>query len=1175
MMPDISAFASLEPAVEGAVDTLGGIPLSAQGYVLAGLAEKDRPIIHICPSDRDMETTAAVCRFFAPQRPVLTFPAWDCLPYDRVSPSHAIVAQRINTLTQLAAAHTHAPRTSSLANEGGVPQPPPILITTIGAAIQKLPPREWLSEVSLVIRTGETLDRDLLVMFLTGNGYTRVSKVMEPGEFALRGGIIDLFPPGHEYAVRIDYFGDEIESLKTFDPLSQISSGTRDELTLQPVGEVMLRQEHIERFRSGYRGRFGAVTQEDPLYESISAGRRFAGMEHWLPLFYERLETLFDYLPEALITMDERARSTRYDRLELLQDYYQARGAARRKNEPAYHPLPPEELYLLEDAWQQRLASHCVLTFSAFHQQTTVHGNGEIGIKPAPDFSAIRKQPDGDIFAAVHSAIAARDKQIMIACTSQGSLERIKNILKDHHIHEDAGADLPPPAEHNRERVSFIILPIESGFETDHLFLLTEQDIFGERIIRTQKRKKPSEAFLAEAAAFSEGELVVHKEHGIGRFDGLITVDVHGARHDCLKLVYAGEDKLFLPVENMDVISRFGSESEGVPLDKLGGVAWQKRKAAMKKRLKLAAEQLLKIAAKRAEREAPILAPNPGAYSEFCARFPYVETDDQQSAIDDVLADLAQPKPMDRLICGDVGFGKTEVALRAAFAAVSAEQPVQVVVVAPTTLLARQHAENFRARFEGLPYTIRTLSRLVSTKQANDTRRELAEGGVDIVVGTHALLSRKIEFHNLGLVIVDEEQHFGVAQKERLKQLRANVHVLTLSATPIPRTLQLALSGVRELSLITTPPVDRLATRSFVMPFDGMVIREAILREMHRGGKSFYVTPRIKHISELRRSLQELVPEVKIAVAHGQMAAKELDDIMNAFYDGQYDVLLSTAIIESGLDVPTANTIIVNHAEMFGLAQLYQLRGRVGRGKIRAYAYFTLPHRKTFTAQAYKRLEVMQTLDTLGAGFTLASHDMDIRGFGNLLGEEQSGHVREVGVELYQSMLEEAITTLRRGKSQDEAAESVHDWSPQINLGRSVLIPESYIEDLDLRLSLYRRLAALETQEEIESFAAELIDRFGPLPAEVRQLLDVLHIKQLCKQAGVERIDTGPKGAVFTFRENRFARPEALLQYIASHPRHFKLRTDHKLVYMDRWQSEQERFDKINRSVEAIARLAA
>ncbi|MBM3618170.1 MAG: transcription-repair coupling factor, partial [Alphaproteobacteria bacterium] len=683
-------------------------------------------------------------------------------------------------------------------------------------------------------------------------------------------------------------------------------------------------------------------------------------------------------------------------------------------------------------------------------------------------------------------------------------------------------------------------------------------------------------------SSLTPGELVVHAEHGIGRFEGLVTVEVMGAAHDCLKLVYDGEDKLFIPVENIDVLTRYGSHDEEgeAKLDKLGGVAWQARKAKMKERIKIAAEALLKVAAARAIHPAPVLIPPQGVYDEFAARFPYVETEDQERSISEVLEDLASGHPSDRLVCGDVGFGKTEVAMRAAFAAASAENgKVQVVVVTPTTLLCRQHYANFKERFAGLPITIRQLSRLVTAKQATETRAGLKDGSVDIVIGTHAVLAKSIEFANLGLVIVDEEQHFGVVQKERLKALKHNVHVLTLSATPIPRTLQLALTGVRDLSLITTPPVDRLAVRSFVMPVDTLVLREAILREKHRAGRVFYVVPRIKDLPDVSRLLKEHVPEVRIAVAHGQMPPAELDEIMTDFYEGKYDLLLSTTIIESGLDIPTANTMIIHKADRFGLSQLYQLRGRVGRGKTRAYAYFTLPHGKTLTKQAMQRLEVMQTLDTLGAGFTLASHDMDIRGFGNLVGEEQSGHVREVGVELYQQMFEEAVASAKREQLKDAGKDlppPAERWTPQINLGISVLIPESFVPDLQLRLGLYRRMGSLHTNEEVDAFAVELADRFGQLPEETEHLLEVLKLKILCRMGGVEKVDVGPKGAVLAFRNDTFAQPEKLVTYLTRNPRSVKIRHDQKLVLMRDWKPDaKSRLAELTKALGDIAALAA
>ena len=589
-------------------------------------------------------------------------------------------------------------------------------------------------------------------------------------------------------------------------------------------------------------------------------------------------------------------------------------------------------------------------------------------------------------------------------------------------------------------------------------------------------------------------------------------------------------------------------------LDRLGGGAWQSKKARLKERIREMADKLIRVAAERALRRAPIMEPMPHAWEEFATRFPYQETDDQLSAIEDVLTDLGSGQPMDRLICGDVGFGKTEVAMRAAF--VAAMQGAQVAVIAPTTLLARQHYKSFAERFRGFPLQVRPLSRFVSAKDAKLTREGMKNGTVDIVIGTHALLAKDTRFRDLGLLIIDEEQHFGVAHKERLKQLRSDVHVLTLTATPIPRTLQLSLSGVRDLSIIGTPPVDRLAIRTYVSEFDGVTIREALLREHYRGGQSFYVVPRITDLPEIEDFLKTHVPEVSYIVAHGQMAAGELDDRMNAFYDGKYDVLLATTIVESGLDIPTANTMVIHRADMFGLAQLYQIRGRVGRSKTRAYAYLTTRPRKPLTATAEKRLRVLGSLDTLGAGFTLASQDLDIRGAGNLLGEEQSGQMRDVGYELYQSMLEEAIAKIRAGEAEGIVEEG--DWSPSIGLGVPVLIPENYVPDLDVRLGLYRRLSGLDGKVELEGFAAELIDRFGPLPREVNTLLLVVRIKAMCKKAGIAKLDGGPKGATVQFHNDKFASPVGLVEFIRDQKGLAKVK-DNKIVVRRDWKTDGDK----------------
>ncbi len=686
--------------------------------------------------------------------------------------------------------------------------------------------------------------------------------------------------------------------------------------------------------------------------------------------------------------------------------------------------------------------------------------------------------------------------------------------------------------------------------------------------MRPRRKQRSAVDVLTEATSLSTGDLVVHADHGIGRFAGLKTITVLGAPHDCLELNYAGGDKLFLPVENIELLSRYGADESDAQLDRLGGVAWQSRKARLKKRLREIASELIKVAALRQLKEAPAIAAPEGSYDEFVARFPYEETEDQDTSIEAVLGDLNSGRPMDRLVCGDVGFGKTEVALRAAF--VSAMNGLQVAVVVPTTLLARQHFKTFSERFKGLPIRVAQASRLVGSKELALVKEGLKSGLIDIVVGTHALLGKAITFGRLGLLVIDEEQHFGVTHKERLKRLREDVHVLTLSATPIPRTLQLALSGVRELSLITTPPMDRLAVRTYISPFDPVIVRDALRRERYRGGQTFYVVPRISDMEEVAEFLREAVPELTFARATGQLTPGEIEDVMSAFYDGKYDVLLSTAIVESGLDLPNANTLIVHRADMFGLAQLYQLRGRVGRSKTRAYAYFTLPIGKALTEAAEKRLKVLQSLDTLGAGFSLASHDLDIRGAGNLLGEEQSGHIREVGFELYQSMLEEAVATMKGGDM--EGAEDT--WSPTISLGTSVLIPETYVADLQLRLGLYRRLSTLETRAEIDDFAAELVDRFGELPEEVGHLLDVMEIKALCRQAGIAQVDAGPKGAVVAFRKNEFANPEGLIAFVQASRGHTKVQPDQKLVFRSEWDLPAERLKGVRALVAKLVEIA-
>ena len=1105
-----------------------GAPEGVDALVLVRRwAEHTGPVLHIARDDTRLAVLAEAIAFFGPEVEVIAFPAWDCLPYDRVSPNGAVIAERIAALSRLQA-------------EPGKKR---IVLTTVNAALQKVTPRSALAGAGMRLSVGDTIAPDDLAAFLDADGYNRTGTVMEAGEFSLRGGIIDVFPAGEALPVRLDLFGDTIESIRRFDPETQRSGEAVQVLDFHPASEVAFDAASIARFRTNWRELFGPKAVEDPLYHSVTAGHRHPGIEHYAPLFAESMETIFDYLPNASISLDYQAENALEARLELIADHYAERRGPARTGEQPYRPIPPGMLYLDRQAFDAQLASAPCFEFSPFGKPDGAQGV-DIGGRPGPILAG---QPMAafDGFAELRTKWAATGRTIILAAWSAGSRERLALMLREHGIQ-----DIRPVASADEARalpkgtIALAVLAIERGFLMDRMALVAEQDLLGQRIARPPKRRKRADQFIADATEIAAGDLVVHQDHGIGRYDGLEAVTVNGAAHDCLRILYDGGDKLFLPVENIDLLSRFGQETDGVSLDKLGGASWQARKAKAKNRIQDMAAGLIRLAAERQMRDAPMLTADEGAFAEFCARFPYTETEDQAKAISDVLEDFAAGRPMDRLICGDVGFGKTEVALRAAF--VAAMSGTQVAVVVPTTLLARQHFRVFSTRFEGLPVKVAQLSRMVTPKEASAVRAGLADGSISIVIGTHALMAKSVAFADLGLLIVDEEQHFGVAHKERLKQLKADVHVLTLTATPIPRTLQLALTGVRDLSLITTPPVDRLAVRTFIMPFDSLIIKEAIAREKFRGGQIFCVVPRIEDLDPMAARLREIVPDIKTIVANGRLAPTELERVMTEFGEGKYDILLATNIVESGLDMPAVNTLIIYRADMFGLASLYQLRGRVGRGKQRGYAYLTWPVHHRLSAAAQKRLEVMQTLDQLGAGFTLASHDLDLRGAGNLLGDEQSGHIREVGIELYQQMLEDAVNAIRaegRGKKAED-----RDWTPNINLGLPVLIPETYVSDLPVRLGLYRRIGALTSDAESEALAAELVDRFGKLPAEVENLLETVALKRACRAAGVEKLDAGPKGMVIAFRKNDFANPPGLIAWITSRGATLKIRPDQKLV---------------------------
>lgn len=1157
---------STKPETVDRHHVLYGVPEGYDALKLAALAAEgsDQTVLHITLDDMGMARLEEVLSFFHPEIEILKFPAWDCLPYDRVSPNPDVMGERVRTLSRLANDTSARPR---------------IILTTVNAVLQRIPPRKNFENAALDIQVKSRIKPEKLSGFLIENGFHRVDTVREPGEYAIRGDIIDIYPPGAELPYRIDLFGDEVEQIRVFNPMSQRTAETAGRVCFTPVSELPLAEENIRIFRSRYRELFGMPKENDVLYETVKEGRSHPGMEHWLPLFFEApLETLYDYIPRATITMDPQIEQARDARLSQIQDFYNSRlemqKIEKQSKMSVYNPVPIESLYAPLREWEDCLSGYEVISFSPF---TAPDGQADAKARKGRDFGDIRAQPGADVYTAVSEhvkALLTQKKRVLISGYSDGARDRLKSVLSEQGLKGAETVGSWHSAQGLKPRsVGFITLALEHGFETDKLAVITEQDILGDRLSRpTKKRRKSSEAFLSEISQLSEGDYVVHEEHGIGKFEKLETLEVMGVAHDFLKIIYHEGDRLFVPVESLDVLTRYGSEDMIVQLDRLGGAAWQSRKARVKKDLLAMAHGLMKIAAARLLKKTETVELQPVEYEKFAAGFPYMETEDQLRAIEDVIEDLGKGQAMDRLVCGDVGFGKTEVALRAAF--IMAMAGYQVAVVAPTTLLARQHYQEFIKRFKGFPLRIVQLSRLIKPVEAKRVREEIQKGDANIVIGTHALLGKTVKFNHLGLMIVDEEQRFGVKQKERLKELQENVHVLTLTATPIPRTLQMSLTGVKDLSLMATPPIDRLAVRTFIMPTDPVILREALMREHFRSGQSFYVCPRIADLAEIEEFLKGLVPELKTITAHGQMDGDELEDRVAAFIDGRYDVLLATNIIESGIDIPNVNTIIIHRADMFGLAQLYQLRGRIGRSKMRGYAYLTYNPEKKLTKTAEQRLHVLEQLNTLGAGFQLASHDMDIRGAGNILGEEQSGHVKEVGVELYHQMLEEAVAAVREGReSLDEGEIEAHSFTPQIELGMPVLIPERYVKDINVRLQLYRRLSDLVGDVEIEGFAAELIDRFGDLPEEVQNLLDVVAIKQMCREAGIAKVEAGPKGAVLSFYQDQCEYTDALVGYMAANAGLVKLRPDQKLVFTRVWPENRHRVQGVRKLLQLLVGL--
>lgn len=1055
--------------------------------------------------------------------PVRIFPDWETLPYDSFSPHQDIISQRIETLYRL-------PRTQQC-----------LLIVPIATLMLRSAPAAFIDRYSLVIKAGDKLDLHRLRQRLEQAGYNAVEQVLEHGEFAARGSLLDMYPMGSSLPFRIDFFDDEIDTIRTFDPDTQRSNDPVKQVQLLPAHEFPTDKSAIEGFRQRFREKFDASLAADSVYQQVSKGFWPAGIEYYLPLFFEQTATLFDYLPEdsIVLTLGDLDRASQQFWQDIEHRYEDRRYD---KTRPL---LLPDELYLRVDQLFGLLKTHTQIHCEPLPIEQRP-GRENLPVHPLPDLAIHTTTHQNDPLELLQNFISNFRGKILFSVESEGRREALLDLLQPLKLQLP---QLNSPDEMFAQDLSYglLISPLEKGFifAERSMAIVCESDLFGQKLIQQRRRERKTnassgntagDAIVRNLAELSLGQPVVHLEHGVGRYIGLQTLNAGGVEAEYLTLEYAGADKLYVPVTSLHLISRY-SGSENPPLHKLGGETWLRdRKKAIEKIRDVAAE-LLDVYAQRAAKPGVAFPHDKDAYRKFSAGFPFEETPDQLNAINAVLADMCQAKTMDRLVCGDVGFGKTEVAMRAAFVAVHAGK--QVAVLVPTTLLAQQHYDNFRDRFANWPVNIEVLSRFKTGKEQKAALEALSEGKIDIIIGTHKLLTETIQFQNLGLLIVDEEHRFGVRQKEKIKTLRADVDILTLTATPIPRTLNMALSGMRDLSVIATPPAKRLAIKTFVRQFDKTVIREAILREMKRGGQIYYLHNNVETIEKTAQTLSELVPEARIGIAHGQMPERELERIMSDFYHKRFNLLVCTTIIETGIDVPSANTIIMDRADNLGLAQLHQLRGRVGRSHHQAYAYLLTPHPKMMTKDAIKRLEAIESLEDLGAGFVLATHDLEIRGAGELLGEDQSGQIETIGFSLYMEMLDEAVKALREGK--EPTLEQLMSDHTDIDLHVPALLPDSYIPDVNMRLSIYKRIATCASSAELDELKVELIDRFGLLPPQTKNLTHIALFRLLTKPIGLKRIDVGEKGGYIDFTQDTRLDPGYLVHLMQTQPRLYRM----------------------------------
>ncbi len=1116
-----------------------GLYGSACGLALARAACAGRLLVVVAQDVRSRERLEDELAFYRDPNgpPILTFPDWECLPYDRFSPHPDIVSERLATLATL-------PHLAS-----------GLVLTAADTLMHYLPPASHLLGHSFLLRTGDRLDIERFRERLVQGAYNAVGQVVEAGEFAIRGGLIDLFPMGSDTAYRIDLFDDVVDSIRTFDPETQRSQDTVPEIRILPAREHPLTAEAIQTFRAHYRAAFAGDPRASLIYREVSEGRSPAGIEYYLPLFFGQVATFADYLPAhaTLVFMDgARARTARFEK-EVQERYEASHGHIERP------VLPPDRLFLTATALEERLQSFPEIALGA-------EGTGTIrgfATREPPLLPQDSHAPEPH--AALLAALDADTRRTLIVAETAGHREALREALTAHG-HRPQGFDSWQAFIGDQAALGLMSAPLDRGLELDEppLRVIVESQLYGERAQQRRRRRaktRDQQALIKGLGELRAGDAVVHEDHGVGRYLGLVRLTVSDIENEFLALEYAGGDKLYVPVTDLHLLGRYtGTDPEHAPLHKLGNEAWDRAKRRAEDKARDAAAELLEIYARRAAHPGHAFAPRGPEYTRFMDAFPFEETPDQTRVIAEVLSDMESPRPMDRLVCGDVGFGKTEVAMRAAFLAVQDHK--QVAVLVPTTLLAQQHDQNFRDRFADLPVEIELLSRFRTRAEITQALGRLESGRVDIVIGTHRLLQDDVRFQRLGLVIVDEEHRFGVRQKERMKALRAHVDVLTLTATPLPRTLNMALAGIRDVSLIGTPPQDRLSIKTFVTPWDTALIREACLREVRRGGQVYFLHNDVRSMARREQELKALLPEVDIRIAHGQMPERELERVMLDFYHQRFHVLLCSTIIETGIDIPTANTIIIERADRFGLAQLHQLRGRVGRSRHRAYAYLLTPDPGALTADARKRLDAIATLEDLGVGFALASHDLEIRGAGELLGESQSGQINEIGFGLYSELLERAVATLKAGR--EGAGESALFTRPtDIELHVPALLAEDYCPDPHLRLVFYKRIANAASDEELDDLAGELADRFGTPPKAAARLFRLARLRRRARPLGITHIDAGPKGARIRFAPNPAVNPEELIALIQSAPRQYRLDGPNGLRVQAEWPDPDVRIDGI------------